>query len=138
MFDPADACQAVDELEEAQSQLASAQAALNDNLPCSQRTVAGPGSPQSHTEHDTDTGDAAPRIENALAGELVPAYDVRLRNAALQRDRDEWQRRAEQLTCQVAALREHLTAVCAEGRLGETALLDTQQASPPGRLPAYQ
>ena len=86
------------------------------------------GSSQPGTVHNTDARDAAAGIDAALAGEPAAGDEVRLRNAVLQTDRDEWRRRAERLTSEVAALREHLTAVCAEGRLGETALLNAQQA----------
>ena len=113
-------------------QLASAQAALNDILPGSPGTIADADSPQRHTaaKHTADARDAATDSDITSAGRSTADDKLRLRNAALRRDRDEWRRRAERLTAEVAALRGHLTAVCAEGRVGETAFLHAQKASP--------
>ena len=125
----------MEELEEAQAQLASAHAALNDNLHARQSTAAEPGSPQPRTmatpDRRTDPGTAAEEFGGAHAGSSPAADELQLRNAALQTERDEWRRRAEQLTGEVAALRRHLTAVCAEGHLGQTTLSHAEQARPP-------
>ena len=125
--------QATDELEEAQAQLASTQAAMNDLLrggllgdgksAHGSSLAAGPA-PASTTDR-SDINDAA----NGFAA------SIRMRNAELQKDRDDWRRSAERASADLAALREHVTAVCAEGRHAEAGLLNAQQVTPADLLP---
>ena len=127
--------QAAEDLDEAQAQLASAQAAMDELRSNGQPADDPSGQPPLQAsgpalcamgEHPDVTG-----ASDGAAPPAAPAL-LRLRCAELQNDRDGWQRRAERASAETAALREHLTAVCADGRRSEAALLNAQQASRDG------
>ena len=122
--------QATDELEVAQAQLASTQAAMNDLLHGGLLTNAEPG--QGATSRTRPAAAPATDSSDVIgAANGAPALNasMHLRSAELQTDRDEWRRRAERACADLSALREHVTAVCAEGRHAEIGLLNAQQVT---------
>ncbi len=121
--------QATDELEEAQAQLASAQETMHDLLGAGQCfDGASRQTPDSATGAASGPMPEREDIEDA-ANAASAITSLRLRNVELQKDRDEWRRRAERGSADLAALREHVTAVCAEGRHAEAGLLNAQQVT---------
>ena len=128
--------QATDELEEAQAQLASAQAAMDDLLRGGFVTDAEPG--QGATSQTGPTPAPPTKASDVIdAANDAPALtaSIRMRNAELQKDRDDWRRSAERASADLAALRQHVTAVCAEGRHAQAGLLNAQQVTPADLLP---